>query len=159
MVWGGKLGRYVGLAQRIVAAAAVCVVLPTVSAEASARMCRQLEAQLAALPKSGKAGSSSQIRKYDAAIARQQEQISKARSQLQQNRCMAELSVVSGVCGQVRGALARMEKNLADLQRVRSKLGRSGSQQERNRILRALQTNDCRLEPAPTSVPRRTKEP
>ena len=159
MVWGGKLGRYVGLAQRIVAAAAVCVVLPTVSAEASARMCRQLEAQLAALPKTGKAGSTSQIRKYDAAIARQQEQIRKARAQLQQNSCTIGLSVVSGVCGQVRGALARMEKNLADLQRIRAKLGSGGSQQERNRILRALQSNDCRPDTTPVSVPKHSKAP
>ncbi|RUX91332.1 hypothetical protein EN993_27390, partial [Mesorhizobium sp. M7D.F.Ca.US.004.01.2.1] len=47
---------------------------------AASRVCRQLEADLAAASRGGDGGPA-MIRKYDAAIARQHEQISKARSQ------------------------------------------------------------------------------
>ncbi|TIT78524.1 MAG: hypothetical protein E5W57_10795, partial [Mesorhizobium sp.] len=63
------------------AASTVAVTEP----QAASRMCRQLEAELAAA--SGGGGGPGLIRKYDDAIARQREQLAKARGRASDANC------------------------------------------------------------------------
>jgi hypothetical protein len=136
--------------RRMLAAAFIAVFLPAGVAEASSRACRQLETQLASLGKGNNA--SPQARKYDAAISRQQGQMEKARSQMQQAGCGSSVFGQSAsFCRGVKESMARMEKNMAELKRTRARLGGSGSsgntRKERSRILAALDANGCRDAP------------
>lgn len=133
------------MARRVLAAAAMLVLLPAVTAEANTRQCRQLEAQLASLPAGG-GGSSAQARRYDAAIQRQQEQMRKAREQAQRAGCgRAMAGRAIAFCGSLTATLSRMETNLSQLQRERARLGGGGdNRRERARLLAAIDANGCR---------------
>lgn len=139
------LGR---IARRLLAAAFLAAFLPAAIADASTRACSQLEAQLAALRAGGGGGSSTQARRYDAAIGRQQEQMRKARAQAQQAGCgRAMVGGAVSFCGSINATLQRMESNLAELQRTRARLGGGGdSRRERARITAALDANGCRAQ-------------
>lgn len=155
MASGGAFGGYAGFARRFFAAMALATILPAASAEASARLCRQLETQLAATSSGG--GSSAKAKRYDAAIARQQEQMRKARSQMEQAGCGRAMFGRGGAfCAEVRTSLTRMEKNLAKLQQTRARMGGGANRQERARIKAALEINGChapkRALPAATKV-------
>ena len=132
------------MARRALAAAAF-LLLPTVGAEADTRLCRQLEAQLAALPAGNKGSPSGLAKRYDAAIQRQQEQIRKARGQADQAGCGRAIFGGSlGACGSLNATLQRMESNLDELQRQRARLGGGDSRRERARVLAALDARGCR---------------
>lgn len=153
MVTGGLLGRVGRLARQACAATLLVVLLPdAAAAQAGTRACRQLEAELASLPRGG-GGSPAQVRRYDAAIERQRDQMAKARSQARQAGCGF---IVTGravaFCGEINATLARMDKNLSELQRKRAQLAGRGGRQERARIMAALDVNGCR-------APKRTLPP
>lgn len=149
MVTGGAFNGVGCFARRAFAAALLAVALPASVAEASTRLCRQLEAQLAGLP-SGGGGSSAQARRYDAAIVRQQQQIQVARGQARQAGCgRAIVGRAIAHCGSLNATLERMQRNLAELQRARGKMGGGNATRERQRIMAAIDVNGCR-------APRRT---
>jgi hypothetical protein len=159
MMTGGALDGFGRIFRCAFTVAAVVAVSMPVAAEASTRVCRQLEAQLAGLPTGG--GSSRKPQRYDAAIARQQEQIRKARDQGRQAGCgrfMAGAAVA--FCGNLNATLERMERNLGELQRTRQRMGAGGdTRRERARINAALDVNGCRapqraLPPAVDAAPR-----
>ena len=159
------MGKCGGLARRALAAAVLFVLLPTIAAEASTRLCRQLEAQLAALPSGGAGGSSTQAKRYDAAIRRQQEQMRKAREQGQQAACgRAMFGRSVAFCGSLAATMQRMEKNLDELQRQRARMGGgSNNRRERARVMAAIDANGCRArnrDPLPgvetAAIPKRT---
>ncbi len=140
------------------ALAVLAFVALTVSAEAQSgsRVCRQLEAQLAS---AGSGKSTGQAARYDAAMARQQEQITKARGQARQMGCGRGFfgSAVSA-CASLNATVDKMQRNLADLQAKRAKMGGGGGRQERARIMASLDVNGCRVRtsslPAPIEQPR-----
>ena len=111
-------------------------------AQAGSRLCRQLETQLALLSDGGSPG---QVRRYDSAIERQRDQMAKARAQARQAGCgLAVAGRLVAYCGEVNAALARMERNLSDLQRKRGALAGGGGRRERARVMAALDANECR---------------
>src|SRR5690606_34098330 len=74
-------------AQRSMAAALLLTLTPGVAeAQSGSRACRQLEAQLSATS-SGSRTSPAQIRSYDDAIMRQQDQMARTRAQARQAGC------------------------------------------------------------------------
>jgi hypothetical protein len=111
--------------------------------QAASRACRQLEADLAAASRGG--GGPAMIRKYDAAIARQHEQISKARGQASQAGCGFSLFGRNlNQCAGLNATIDRMNANLDALQSKRERLAGGGSRRDRGRILAALDANGCR---------------
>src|SRR5438445_5114353 len=106
--------------------------------QAASRVCRQLEADLAAASRGG-GGGPAMIRKYDAAIDRQREQISKARSQANSTGCGFSLfSRNINQCAGLNATIDRMNANLDSLQAKRAQLAGGGSRRDRGRILAAL---------------------
>jgi len=111
--------------------------------QAASRVCRQLEADLAAASRGG-GGGPVLIRKYDAAIARQREQISKARGQSSAAGCGFSLfSRNVNECAALNATIDRMNANLDALQSKRERLADGGSRRDRGRILAALDANGC----------------
>jgi len=128
------------------AASAVAVTQP----QAASRMCRQLEAELAAASGGGGPGL---IRKYDDAIARQGEQLEKARGRASDAGCGFTLfSRNISQCAAINTSIQRMNANLDTLQAKRERLAGGGSRRDRGRILAALDANGCRDE---QTLPRR----
>lgn len=120
--------------------------------QAASRVCRQLEADLAAASR-GSGGGPAMIRKYDAAIDRQREQISKARDQASNSGCGFSLfSRNINRCAGLNATIDRMNANLDSLQAKRAQLAGGGSRRDRGRILAALDANGCRDD---TVAPRR----
>ncbi|MDG4852162.1 MULTISPECIES: DUF2865 domain-containing protein [unclassified Mesorhizobium] len=121
------------------AASAVAVTEP----HAAPRTCRQLEAELAATRGGG--GGPGLIRKYDDAIARQREQLAKARSRAGDANCGFTLfSRNAGQCAAINASIERMNANLDILQAKRERLAGGGTRRDRSRILAALDANGCR---------------
>ncbi|WP_137931026.1 DUF2865 domain-containing protein [Mesorhizobium comanense] len=117
--------------------------------QAASRVCRQLEADLASASRGG-GGGPAMVRKYDAAIDRQREQISKARSQANAAGCGFSLfSRNINQCAGLNATLDRMNANLDSLQAKRAQLAGGGSRRDRGRILAALDANGCRDDAAP----------
>ncbi|WP_421912873.1 DUF2865 domain-containing protein [Mesorhizobium sp.] len=116
--------------------------------QAASRSCRQLEADLAAASTGG--GKPALLGKYDDAIARQHEQISKARSQSSSAGCGFSLfgSNVTE-CAALNASIDRMNANLDALQNKRARLAGGGSRRDRARILASLDANGCRDGAAP----------
>ncbi|MBZ9981092.1 DUF2865 domain-containing protein [Mesorhizobium sp. BR-1-1-8] len=111
--------------------------------QAASRVCRQLETDLAATSRGS--GGPALIRKYDAAIDRQREQISKARGQSSSAGCGFSLfSRNVSQCAGFNATIERMNANLDSLQAKRARLAGGGSRRDRARILAALDTNGCR---------------
>ncbi|MER8476517.1 DUF2865 domain-containing protein [Mesorhizobium sp. M1163] len=123
-------------------------------AQAASRLCRQLEADLAAASRGG-GGKPALLRKYDDAIARQRQQISKAVSQSSSAGCGFSLSRRNAnACAALDATIDRMTANLDDLQAKRADLAGGGSRRDRARILASLDANGCRDDAAaPTPAP------
>ena len=152
MATGGILDRIGRTARQAFAVALLAAFVPDAAAEPATRVCRQLEAQLAALPAGGRA-SPAQVKRYDDAIERQRDQIARARAQARRAGCgFAVMGGAVAFCGEINATLARMDKNLSELQRKRAQLAGRGGRQERARIMAALDVNGCR-------APKRTLPP
>lgn len=146
MMWGRAfLTRARRMRHGVVPALLLVFLLPDAAlAQAGTRACRQLEAQLAALSGGG-GGAAGQTRRYDSAIERQRVQMDKARAQARQAGCgFAFTGRQAEFCGKINATLARMDKNLSDLQRKRAQLGGGDRRRERARIMASLDVNGCR---------------
>ncbi|TIP14132.1 DUF2865 domain-containing protein [Mesorhizobium sp.] len=111
--------------------------------QAASHVCRQLEADLAAASRGG--GKPALLRKYDDAIVRQREQISKAGRQYDRAGCgFSLLGRNRNACAALDTTLDRMTANLDDLQVKRAELAGGGSRRDRARILASLDANGCR---------------
>ncbi|MER9963147.1 DUF2865 domain-containing protein [Mesorhizobium sp. M0045] len=121
--------------------------------QAASRLCRQLEADLGAASRGG-GGKPGLLRKYDDAIARQRQQISKAVSQSSSAGCGFSLSRRNAnACAALDATIDRMAANLDALQAKRSELAGGGSRRDRARILASLDANGCRDDAASTPTP------
>lgn len=127
--------------------ALVLSAVTTTEPQAASRVCRQLEAELASSSNGG--GKSGMVRKYDNAIARQIEQLSKVRGRASDANCGFSLfSRNVSQCAALNSSIDRMNANLDALQAKRAQLaGGGGSRRDRGRILAALDANGCRDEP------------
>ncbi len=114
------------------------LVAADVAAAATAAQCRKLEASLAAASKP----AATQTRSYDKAILQQQQQIAKVRAQRDDLGC-GFLSF-RAECSGVKSTLARMERNLFELEQTRGSMGSRGNKSEQARILAALRDTGCR---------------
>jgi hypothetical protein len=122
--------------------AAVALAVATAApALADSRLCRQLEAELAAATNPG---GSAALAKYDDAIARQRDELLKARRQARGQRCGFSL-LGNGVkqCAALNATIEKMAINLEALQRKRSQLA-GGGENSRERLLASLDANGCR---------------
>jgi hypothetical protein len=145
-----RLGR---LAALILAAAAILSLLPD-AALAAPRVCRQLEAQLAA---GGGGRPATQSRRTEAAIARQQEQLQAAKSQARRAGCGFKLfGGGSNSCGAINAKIAKMERNLGALQGRRSRAAAPG--RSRAQIMAALRANGCRDQAVAERQPPRERD-
>ncbi|MET3580858.1 hypothetical protein ABID19_003897 [Mesorhizobium robiniae] len=112
--------------------------------QAASRVCRQLEADLAAASRGG-GGKPALLRKYDDAIVRQREQIAKASRQANRAGCGFSLFDRNrNACAALDATLGRMNANLDALQAKRAQLAGGGSRRDRIRILASLNANGCR---------------
>lgn len=130
---------------RILAGMVALLTMPllgTLAAEASSRVCRQLEAQLAA---PGRANSP-QARRHDRAIENQRSHLTRARRDAANLGCsgFSPFRQSSSQCGALNGAIDRMVANLARLEAQRASMGGGGDRRARGRILAALEANGCR---------------
>lgn len=125
---------------------ALLVVASVQPADAAAKVCRQLEAELAAAGRSG--NGAGLARKYDKAIATQQAQLSAARARYRNASCgFGFLS--PDLCKPLDAKIDAMEANLAKMQSKRVQIGGGKSSGTRGRasILADLSENNCRDNP------------
>lgn len=124
------------------------IAVSATDAAAQSRVCRQLEAELAGLS-SGGSRSPAQARKYDQAIEKQRANLRKGERQFRRAGCGGGLfwrDSGGGSCEAIGRSLDRMERNLAQLERTRARMGGAAGnpRRERARILASLDANDCR---------------
>lgn len=123
-----------------VAAMLICID----SSTAASRSCRQLEARLASLDRGGRA-SPAQLGKYDSAIARQSEEIGKARSRARRAGCGFSIFGRNiAACASLNASIDRMNANLDTLRSQRARLSKGATRGERARVKAALAAKDCR---------------
>ncbi|SIT59940.1 conserved exported hypothetical protein [Mesorhizobium prunaredense] len=123
--------------------------------QAASGVCRQLEADLAAASRGG-GTKPTLLRKYDDAIVRQRQQISKAVSQSSRAGCGFSLSRRNAnACATLDATIGRMAANLDGLQAKRAELAGGGARRDRARILASLDANGCRDDAAPKPAPGR----
>jgi len=128
--------------RRATALGAVALAVATAApAFAESRLCRQLEAEFAA---AANPGGSAALHEYDDAIARQRDELIKARRQARGHRCGFSL-LGNGVkqCAALNATIEKMAINLDALQRKRSQLA-GGGENSRARLLASLDANGCR---------------
>lgn len=120
----------------VVSAMSAALLATAPQALSDTRLCRQLEAELAG------GATTARTEKYDAAIARQREQIVRVRNRLSAAGCsFSMLGRTVEDCGKLNGNLARMESNLDSLQLKRAGMRPAKSTAQ---ILAALDANGCR---------------
>lgn len=142
MFRGGLFKNAGGIARQLLAVGAVLLAFQTTTADANPRTCKQIEASLAAQPSGN--GSATATSRYDDAIARQQQQMQKAREQARQAGCGREISGAAiAFCASVNASMDKMQRNLADLQGKRTKLGGRDTRRERARLQAAFKANGC----------------
>lgn len=121
--------------------------------QAASRTCGRLQNELAAASRRG--GGPALIARYDAAIDKQREQISKMRGQSSRAGCFFSLFGRNvNECASLNATIDRMNANLDALQGKRQRLAEGGSRRDKARILAALDANGCRNDPV---EPRRAR--
>lgn len=117
-----------------------------------APICGELRARLADLPQV--IGTTPEVRKYASAIAEQNLELRKVRSDLRRNGCSAGSMVTIGgdnadFCGELEQAEAKMADNISYLQQRRDELrAQSEDTRTRNELIAALDANSCNAEPS-----------
>lgn len=129
-------------------ATGICLlVVATAESSAQSRLCRQLEAQLAAASSGGK---SAQFRKYDRAVKTQRQQLKKAKRNARLAGCRTgALSIFSNrdnrsQCHSLVSTIGRMESNLEQLERRRARYDDGRSPTVKARLLDRIVANGCR---------------
>jgi hypothetical protein len=106
----------------------------TPAADAASALCRKLERQLAR-------SSGTSAGKISNAIRRQEQELAKATSRARASGCTGIGRLFGGPeCGRLNSTIRRMQANLANLR----DRGGSGGDFERERILAAIDANECR---------------
>lgn len=114
-------------------------------AHAAARVCRQLEAELA-----GGGGARFSAEKYNAAILRQRDEMEVVEGQRMEAGCGFAIAARNvRTCAALNGTIAKMKRNLQVLQRDRRKARGEISARQRIRLMAALDANGCRDQASP----------
>jgi hypothetical protein len=127
-------------------ALAACLPLLLQAGGARADICDRLNAQLASLPR---VSDTANARKYSSAIASQNIQMRKAKSDQRRLGCSNRSVTVFGgenaaMCRTILSAIDKMERNLQVLEKKRREFASAGGdRRSRNRILAALDANRC----------------
>lgn len=129
----------------LVACLAAAMQLLAADAFAASRICRDLEAQLAA---DTGGGSTRAAARYDRAIARQKAELVRAMHNGRAQSCGFGLFAGPG-CGRLNTTIARMKDNLAELERTRAGMGSRGAAANRARLRAALRANRCDRDDSP----------
>ena len=132
-------------------AAVTAVVLAAAGGAASAQddICTGLEAELASLEQGPAAGSTSNYRQYDDAVARQRTELDRASAEAQRSGCMGGFLIFqpkpSAKCPPLMAAIARMKANLQHLTAARDQYSSDPFRlsQRRSQVLSALAANQC----------------
>lgn len=127
----------------------ICLlVVATAESNAQSRLCRQLEAQLAA---TSSGGNSPQFRKYDRAVKTQRRELKKAKRNARRAGCRTGALSIFGngnnrsQCNALISTIDRMEQNLAQLERRLARYDDGGrSPAVRARLLDRIEANGCR---------------
>lgn len=131
-------------------ALAATLLLCGVTTATSAPSCRQLEADLG---RTTRAAGAKSAQKYDDAIARQRDQLAKARQRASASGCGFSIFARKGSqCAELNETIRRMLENLKNLQDTRSGIGKGGGRAERARILASLDANGCRGKKNPVTT-------
>jgi hypothetical protein len=131
---------------------ALLIAISTPAYAQVAPICGELRARLADLPQV--IGNTPEVRKYASAIAEQNLELRKVRSDLRRNGCSAGSMVTIGgdnadYCGELEQAEARMADNISYLQQRRDELrAQSEDTRSRNELIAALDANGCNVEPS-----------
>lgn len=126
---------------------AVAIGLLLSGGTAAANVCERLQAELANLPKV--VVDTASARKYAGAIARQNIQLRKAKSDQRRLGCSGGSIVVVGganaaACATLQTVIGKMERNLDILDKKRREFaGGTSSQGKRNRLTAQLKSNGC----------------
>ena len=125
-------------------AALLLVALTVEPSFAASSICRKLEAELAG---AGSGRSAAKARRYDAALARQQQQLRAARQQLRARNC--GFFLFGGAdCKAARAGVQRLEASVAALENQRPSSAEQAPRRPRNQILASLRANGCRQDTA-----------
>jgi hypothetical protein len=112
----------------------------TLPAEANARFCRQIEAELAALDRGGGGAASP---RFTRALDAQEDEIRRVRAMQRRLGC-GLLGMGSPQCGDLSVTLERMRRNLAEIERRAGRGDERSTTRERRRLEAALRANRCR---------------
>ncbi len=136
-------------------ALALTLALCGVTTATSAPSCRQLEADLI---RATRAGGVKSVQKYDDAIARQRDQLAKARKRASASGCGFSIFARKGSqCAELNDTIRRMTENLKNLQDTRAGMGKGGGRTDRARILASLQAGGCREKKNPAAATARSR--
>ncbi|WP_283194557.1 DUF2865 domain-containing protein [Rhizobium sp. AN80A] len=133
---------------RLNMAAAFLIALSAPAYAQMAPICGQLRARLATVPETI-GGNSPEVRRFASAIAEQNIELRKLRSDLRRNGCSSGSMVIiggdnAGYCGELDQAEAKMLDNIANLQMRRDQLrAQSPDARLRNELFAALDENNC----------------
>lgn len=123
-------------------ALAATLVLCGVTTATAAPSCRELEADLV---RTTRAAGAKSAQKYADAIARQRDQIARARQRASASGCGFSIFARKGSqCAELNETIRRMAENLKNLQETRAGMGKGSGRAERGRILASLDANGCR---------------
>lgn len=137
---------------RLLFAVAIGLPLLLSGGTAAANVCERIRADIANLPRV--VVDTTSARKYAGAIARQNIQLRKAKSDQRRLGCSSGSIIVVGganaaACGTLETVIGKMERNLQILDRKRREFaGGTSSQGKRSRLLAALETNGCNADDA-----------
>ncbi|MCR6499649.1 DUF2865 domain-containing protein [Shinella sp. CPCC 101442] len=132
---------------RLLLAIATSLPLLISGGAAASDVCERIQAELANLPRV--LVDTASARKYAGAIARQNIQLRKAKSDQRRLGCSSGSITVFGgeneaACDTLDAVVSKMERNLYILDRKRREFaGGTSSQGSRNRLLASLETNGC----------------
>jgi hypothetical protein len=129
-----------------IGAACLLAVLTAGTAAADRQYCRQLKAQLASASATQK--SMTLLKRYESAIADQEAELSRAHRIARRSGCAGLFGNLredpSGRCDPISRTIARMERNMAMLERRRDGFARKADAPSRREILAAIDANGCR---------------
>ena len=124
-----------------------CLAFAAPAAAQTNAICEDLRGRLADLPQTF-GNSSSEMRQYAGALAEQNLELRKVRSDLRRYGCTSGSMVVvggdnAGFCSELEHAEAKMVDNIGFLQERRNELRQSGPDAAREELMAALEDNDC----------------
>lgn len=125
---------------RLIAVVGFILPFAAFQASASSAECRDLEARLASV---SHGGDRTKLRRYERAIISQKQQLERARNRQANNGCSSFLASIKSHCGEIRATVAKMERNLLQLERTKNQLAGGNAPNEKARIRSEMARKRC----------------